>query len=108
LLVRKQGERAGFGDGPGGGLAHDLNLVLVDDVALVAHPDLGRGLRSGRDTDQAWREREQDATGQRLQLPALLAQERATVLPELGPVRVPVPALRTLDHDDSPPLLAAA
>src|SRR5207302_9066162 len=91
-------------DGPGSRLTHDLDLVLVDDVALVADPDLGRRLRSRGDRDQARRESEKDATGQRLQLLPLVAQERAAVLAELGPVRVPVPALRALDHGDSPPL----
>src|SRR2546425_45199 len=108
LLVRKQGERARLGKRPGGRLARDLDLVLVDDVALVADPHLGRGLGSRGDRDHARREGEQDATRQRLQLLALVAEEGAAVLAELGPVSVAVPALRALDHCSSPLLLAAA
>ena len=108
FLVRKQGEGAGLGDAPGGGLARDLDLVLVDDIALVADPHLGRGLRSRGDRDHARRDGDEDSAGQRLELLALEAQVGAAVLAELGPLRVPVPALRALDHGDSPPLLAAA
>src|SRR5205807_412550 len=95
---------ARLGDRPGGGLARDLDFVLVDDIALVAHPDVGRRLRPRGDRDHTRRQGEQDATGQRLELLTLVSQEGAAVLAELGSLRVPVPALRALDHGDSPPL----